>query len=279
MKKCAKCGKTYADSDFFCEECGGQLVVVPVQREEKQKKSSLPIIIGCGVAVVLLIVGTVIGVGVIKGKSDKTEQEINTVVQQENEEINASEIEIAKEESETTEQLEMVNEEVPAVKEEIEEAQTTQQSTPQPTLTEVPQMEKPTYQTCFVVNCKESITLRSEPSTKASDICQIPLGAPVSYVETAENGFYKIIYNGKTGYGLASYLSFDDGVDNAIFMQVVNCKESITLRKVPSTSADEFCQIPLGAIVEFLGAAENGFYYVEYNGYDGYALASYLTEW
>ena len=29
-------------------------------------------------------------------------------------------------------------------------------------------------------------------------------------------------------------------------MKVYNCKESITLRKIPSTKAEEFCQIPLG---------------------------------
>ena len=69
MKKCTKCGKTYEDSEFFCEECGGELVAVPKQSE---KKSPLPVIIGCGAAVVLLIVGTVVGVGLIKGKSSKT---------------------------------------------------------------------------------------------------------------------------------------------------------------------------------------------------------------
>ena len=40
--------------------------------------------------------------------------------------------------------------------------------------------------------------------------------------------------------------------------------------------AGEYCQIPLGSYVEYLGAAENGFYLVAYNGYVGYALASYL---
>lgn len=138
------------------------------------------------------------------------------------------------------------------------------------------------YETCFVVNCKESITLRKSPSTKAEECCQIPLGAAVSYVGTAENGFYQVIYNGQTGYALASYLSFENEQDSqqqgTTYMEVVNCKESITLRKTPSTRGEEFCQIPLGAMVEYKGTAENGFYMVVYNGYTGYALASYLTE-
>ena len=136
------------------------------------------------------------------------------------------------------------------------------------------------YETYYVVNCKESITLRKSASTKAGEYCQIPLGAAVSFVEKAENGFYKVIYNGTTGYALASYLAAEKESDSesGSRMVVVNCKESITLRKTPSTRGEEFCQIPLGAEVEYLGTAENGFYTVKYNGFTGYALASYL-EW
>lgn len=136
------------------------------------------------------------------------------------------------------------------------------------------------YATCYVVNCNESITLRKSPSTGAGEYCQIPYGAAVSYIETASNGFYKVIYNGQTGYALASYLSFsgpsDPYYDSIVYLQVVNCKESITLRTAPSVNADEYCQIPLGSYVEYLDYSENGFYLVAYNGYIGYALASYL---
>lgn len=143
------------------------------------------------------------------------------------------------------------------------------------------------YQIMYVVNCHESITLRTNASTSASEICQIPLGAAVSYVETAENGFYKVIYNGKTGYALGSYLNttYTGGAHTEqpqnstsySTMYVVNCNESITLRKKASTSAGEICQIPLGAAVSYVEAAGNGFYKVIYNGKTGYALASYLS--
>lgn len=135
------------------------------------------------------------------------------------------------------------------------------------------------YTTMYVVNCQESITLRTSPSTKASEICQIPLGAAVSYVEYAGNDFNLIVYNGKVGYSLASYLESPYGqlqsyVDD--YLRVINCNESITLRNAPSTSAGEICQIPLGATVEFVALAGDGFYKVAYNGHVGYALASYL---
>ena len=128
------------------------------------------------------------------------------------------------------------------------------------------------YTTMYVVNCRESITLRTSPSTKASAIRQIPLGAAVSYIETSENGFYKVSYMGDTGYALSQYLSsyesdeppalgeeyiFRDGV-------VVNCKTSITLRESASTSAKEITQIPLDSLVIVYEKTGNGFYYVGY---------------
>ena len=96
----------------------------------------------------------------------------------------------------------------------------------------------------------------------------------MSYVSTAGNGFYQVIYNGQTGYALASYLSETPGsavAGEAAYdtMYVVNCNEFITLRTSDSTSAGEICKIPLGAAVRF--------YKITYNGYTGYALASYLS--
>ena len=147
------------------------------------------------------------------------------------------------------------------------------------------------YETYYVVNCKQSITLRPGPDVSSGEICQIPLGAAVSYIESAENGFYKINYNGKTGYSLASYLSTSKPSAGASYVAVpaqtttygyetyyvVNCKQSITLRTSPSTEAGEICQIPLGSAVSYISAASNGFYYISYNGNTGYALASYLS--
>lgn len=87
--------------------------------------------------------------------------------------------------------------EEPTVVQEIPEETTAVQETPA------------TYKTMYVVNCKESITLRKSPSTKADEIRQIPLGAAVSYMEPSIDGFYKISYLGNTGYALASYLQFE----------------------------------------------------------------------
>lgn len=140
------------------------------------------------------------------------------------------------------------------------------------------------YETYYVVNCKQSITLRPQPDVNSGEITQIPLGAAVSYVKAAENGFYQVIYNENTGYALASYLSATKPTvstsNNTVSYEtyyVVNCKQSITLRPQPDVNSGEICQIPLGAAVSFISTASNGFYYISYNGNTGYSLASYLS--
>ena len=138
--------------------------------------------------------------------------------------------------------------------------------------------------TLYVVNCNESITLRVSDSTNAKEIRQIPLGAAVSFMENAANGFYKVSYNGSTGYALASYLSVDP-YDHYVASttastvwsgKVVRCNEYITLRRTPSTKGEEITKIPLGAIVTVYSGADNGFYYIYYDGFEGYALAGYI---
>ena len=138
--------------------------------------------------------------------------------------------------------------------------------------------------TLYVVNCNESITLRVSDSTNAKEIKQIPLGAAVSFMENAANGFYKVSYNGSTGYALASYLSVDP-YDHYVAStkastvwsgKVVRCNEYITLRRTPSTKGEEITKIPLGSIVTVYSGADNGFYYIYYDGFEGYALAGYI---
>ena len=286
MTICPRCGQICQDSDAFCDVCGCSLS----QRGRQAKKSPLPILLGCFVAALFLIFITVVCVNILKRRQGNYDGNVtmersteNRITVMENEkESGENELKEIMDAEFDTEQIEVLDDEQDKERMEIADGASDSKSTGDNSEeTENVSYEK--YDTMYVVNCRESITLRKSPSTSAEEICQIPFGSPVRYVETAKNGFYKIIYDGKTGYGLASYLSAEKQeiavTESVIYMKVVNCKESITLRKTPSTKAEQFCQIPLGTVVEYQGTAENGFYMISYDGYVGYALASYLIEW
>ena len=57
-----------------------------------------------------------------------------------------------------------------------------------------------------VVNCNEWISLRTAPSTSAERITTIPLGASVTWLDSAPGGFCLVEYQGNTGFVLSQYL-------------------------------------------------------------------------
>ena len=272
---------------------------------EKKKKSAAPFIIICLLLVAAMAGGTAYFVWskgkdkgaaaqVADGGSDGWGSSDGDRKKQAEEEADGKETTAAEQETPAAEvktepettaaavETTVSNQTQPASTEQPEESSQTAPETQSTVPAQDPGGKGATYKTMYVVNCNEFITLRPGDFTTSGEICKIPLGASVSYVSTAGNGFYQVIYNGQTGYALASYLSETPGsavAGEAAYdtMYVVNCNEFITLRTSDSTSAGEICKIPLGAAVSYVSTAGNGFYKITYNGYTGYALASYLS--
>lgn len=79
--------------------------------------------------------------------------------------------------------------------------------TPEPTAAP----EQDASNNMYVVNCQSWVSLRSSPSTSASQLARVPLGTEVVNCSAASNGFIKCSYLGQTGYILAEYLSTELG--------------------------------------------------------------------
>ncbi len=65
---------------------------------------------------------------------------------------------------------------------------------------------------------------------------------------------------------------------NGDLMRVVNCNEWVSLRQMPSTKAARMDKVPKNALVVYLGEAQSGFAYVQYDGQGGYVLKRYLSD-
>lgn len=61
-------------------------------------------------------------------------------------------------------------------------------------------------------------------------------------------------------------------------LHVVGCDHWVSLREEPSVSAKRLAQVPLRAIVTYLGEMKNGFARVNYGGENGYILTRYLSD-
>ena len=128
----------------------------------------------------------------------------------------------------------------------------------------------------YVTNCESWVSLRSYASTEAPVLARIPLGTRVNIIDDNDPCYRDMVfahvqYQGKRGYVLYNYLTA-----KWTMYRVVNCNEWISLRTEPSTEAKTAARIPRGELVRLVKPAENGFYYVEYNGILGYALSHYL---
>ena len=165
-----------------------------------------------------------------------------------------------------------------ATPEPVPEPSVTPQPSPEPTNKPNPQPsgEPNEYEILYVVNVNSYVNLRAKPSTKAEVLVQIPKDAAVQFTGEREGDFLQVIYDGETGYAHGDYLSREN--PNPVMLTVINCKQSVTLRKKPSKDSKKLASIPLGETVEYLGVTEDGFHKVKYDGETGYVMASYLTD-
>lgn len=129
----------------------------------------------------------------------------------------------------------------------------------------------------YVANVENSIYLRSSPKEVSGNvICTIPVGTSVGYISTTGN-FCKINYNGTIGYAKSKYLENEYYPYTDYLMEVYNVPNSIYLRSEPYEDASNvICQIPVGSYVTYINNGNGTFYYIEWNGYRGYAKAKYL---
>ena len=75
--------------------------------------------------------------------------------------------------------------------------------TPKPTMVIIDD----TSNRMYIVNCNEWVSLRAYMSTSAERLAKVPLGATVTNVQKASEGFSYVTYNGMQGYIQNQYLS------------------------------------------------------------------------
>ena len=123
-----------------------------------------------------------------------------------------------------------------------------------------------------------SLRLRAEPSTSASVVTTLDKSVAVAILDDSVDGWYKIAYNGSTGYVSADYLNVDQ--DNVFTTYGRVNSDGVNVRSDASTDSSVLATIEEDAIVTVNGLVD-GWYDVtcEY-GTEGYIRSDYvdLTE-
>ena len=119
-----------------------------------------------------------------------------------------------------------------------------------------------------------SLRLREAPSTSASVITTLNKGVAVAILADKNDGWYKISYNGKSGFVSADYLIVDR--DNLFTTYGRTNGDGVNVRSAASTDSEVLASVNAGTIVTVNGF-ENGWYAVTCKyGTEGYIRSDFL---
>lgn len=119
-----------------------------------------------------------------------------------------------------------------------------------------------------------SLRLRSGPSLDASVITMLDEDVPVAVLDDTLDGWYKINYNGNTGFVSADYMLIDQ--DNIFDAYGRVEGDGVNVRSTSSTDGQVLTVMNRNSIATVNGF-EDGWYMITANGVDGYIRSDYLT--
>lgn len=123
-----------------------------------------------------------------------------------------------------------------------------------------------------------ALNLRSGPGTGYAVLRVIPQGASVTVDGDPQNGFSQVVYAGTAGWAATSFLALSGGGGGGgATTGTATTTTSLNLRSGAGTGYSVLRVMPAGATVTLTGIDQNGYYYVVYNGVQGWAASQFLS--
>ena len=123
------------------------------------------------------------------------------------------------------------------------------------------------------VKCSSSVNFRSAPNTSSTSYGELKNGTKVNVVGVS-SGWYKVTYNGKTGYIHPDYITLASS--SAGTAGTVKCSSSVNLRSAANTSSSILAELKNGTAVTVTSTA-NGWCKVTCSGKTGYIKQDYVS--
>lgn len=133
----------------------------------------------------------------------------------------------------------------------------------------------------------DSLNMRSGPGTGYGIITTVANGNTVEIMGDPQNGFYPVRYGGNKGWMHGTWLTTVSSSEpsnpapsnpgNVGAGTAMATTTRVNLRTEPTTSSAIITTLVTGATVEVTGAAQNGFYPVQYGNNSGWMSADFLT--
>ncbi|MBI0577721.1 SH3 domain-containing protein [Neobacillus cucumis] len=128
--------------------------------------------------------------------------------------------------------------------------------------------------------------LRVYPDDSSNLLSTIPKGTKLSPSAKTSNGWFKVTYNGMTGYIKESSIQMaedlppvkEDSSEAPIAKATYVILAELNLRESNDTASKSLDVIPKGTIVTPASLTSDGWYKVSYNGKTGYVFGNYLQQ-
>jgi uncharacterized protein YgiM (DUF1202 family) len=123
-----------------------------------------------------------------------------------------------------------------------------------------------------------AVAVNMRSSAKVTDgniILTVPAGRTVTVLSSSGN-WYKVRYNGKTGYMKSGYFT-DETSSSSYVTEKVSANLRLRSSTSTSSSSNIITTIPKGASVKVYKEVSGGWYYVSYGSRKGYVKAGYFT--
>ena len=137
----------------------------------------------------------------------------------------------------------------------------------------------------FLTTTTDSVRLRRTASSNGTVLENLPAGASIEVLEKS-GGYYKVKYNGTTGYVQAAYVNTEKDQITAVtaepreqvsaYPYTTVTKTAVNLRQSRSVRSTLLKKIPQGASIT-VNANSGTWAEVEYNGVTGYVKNEYIT--
>ena len=123
------------------------------------------------------------------------------------------------------------------------------------------------------------VNIRKEATTSSTSLGTMQAGDCFTYVDTMPNGWYKIDYNGKTGYVSNAFSCLETaGLKYESVTTVTSTGNNLNVRDQASTNGRVIYRLNKGDTLQYTEKLVNGWYEVLINGHPGYVSGKYVKE-
>ena len=120
-----------------------------------------------------------------------------------------------------------------------------------------------------------ALKLRAEASTSSTCLTLLAKGTTVVIEDDSTEGWYKVNYEGETGYLSSEYVAFSEKSDAKLGNGMVT-GSSVNVRSAASTESSKVTALSKGTVVAITGM-DNGWYKVSVDGKTGYIRSDYMS--